>query len=68
MYKSRTIGIMKHLEESCNNNSLSQMARKNEKNEIIRFGKEFEATGKTRDWESDREHEKGPQTEMERES
>ena len=42
MYESRTIDIMKHLKESCNNNSLLQMARKNKENGIIRLGKQFD--------------------------
>ena len=42
MYESRTIGIMKHLEEASDTNSLIQMARKSENNNVMRLGKEFE--------------------------
>ena len=42
MYESRTIGIMKHLQEASDTNSLIQMVRKSENNNLIRLGKEFE--------------------------
>ena len=42
MYESRTIGIMKHLEEASDTNSLIQMVRKSENNNVMRLGKEFE--------------------------
>ena len=42
MYESRTIGIMKHLDIASDTNSLIQMVRKSENNDIIRLGKEFE--------------------------
>ena len=42
MYKSRTIGIMKHLEEASDTNSLIQMVRKSKNNNVMRLGKEFE--------------------------
>ena len=42
MYESRTIGIMKHLEETSNTNSLIQMVRKSENNNVMRVVKEFE--------------------------
>ena len=42
MYELRTIGIMKHLEEASDTNSLIQMVRKSENNNVMRLGKEFE--------------------------
>ena len=42
MYESRTIGIMKHLEEASDTNSLIQLVRKSENNNVMRLGKEFE--------------------------
>ena len=42
IYESRTIGIMKHLEEASDTNSLIQMVRKSENNNVMRLGQEFE--------------------------
>ena len=42
MYESRTIDIMKHLEEASDTNSLIQMVRKSENNNVMRLGKELE--------------------------
>ena len=42
MYESRTIDIMKHLEEASDINSLVQMVRKSENNNVMRLGKELE--------------------------
>ena len=42
MYESRTMGIMKHLEEASDTNSLIQIVRKSENNNVMRLGKEFE--------------------------
>ena len=42
IYESRTIGIMKHLEEAGDTKSLIQMVRKSENNNVMRLGKEFE--------------------------
>ena len=64
MYESRTIGIMKHLEKASDTNSLIQMVRRSEKNNVMRLGKEFEkhiqegqGTGKVTD-SMTKDHEK----------
>ena len=46
MYESKTIGIMKHLEEASDTNSLIQMVRKSENTNVMRLGKEFEKKDK----------------------
>ena len=48
MLESRTIGIMQHLEQASNTNTLLKMVKRNERQWIMRFGKEFEKRIKDR--------------------
>ena len=42
MYEARYIGLMKHLEEGTNGNTLLELVTISEKENILRLGKEFE--------------------------
>ena len=46
MYESRTISIMKYLEEASDTNSLIQMVRKSENNNVMRLGKDLKSVYK----------------------
>ena len=48
MLESRTIGIMQHLEQASNTNTLLKMVKRNERQGIMRLGKEFEKRIKDR--------------------
>ena len=48
MLESRTIGIMQHLEQANNTNTLLKMVKRNERQGIMRLGKEFEKRIKDR--------------------
>ena len=48
MLESRTIEIMQHLEQASNTNTLLKMVKRNERQGIMRLGKEFEKRIKDR--------------------